>query len=54
VAPITIKTDRIDASVLARLYASGFLPEIWPPDERTQALRRQVGGETSWFASAHA
>jgi transposase len=42
VAPITIKTDRIDASVLARLYASGFLPEIWPPDERTQALRRQV------------
>jgi hypothetical protein len=32
----------IDASVLAQLYASGFLPEVWIPDEPTQALRRQV------------
>ncbi|MDR7222248.1 transposase [Aminobacter aminovorans] len=23
-------------------YASGFLPEVWIPDEPTQALRRQV------------
>ena len=42
IAYAKIKTDRIDASVLARLYASGFLPEVWVPDERTQALRRQV------------
>lgn len=42
IAPAKIKTDRIDAAVLARLYASGFLPEVWVPDERTQALRRQV------------
>jgi hypothetical protein len=35
-----IKTDTIDASVLAQLYASGFLPEVWIPDEPTQALRR--------------
>ena len=42
IAHAKIKTDRIDASVLARLYASGFLPEVWIPDERTQALRRQV------------
>jgi hypothetical protein len=42
IAHAKIKTDRIDASVLARLYASGFLPEVWAPDERTQALRRQV------------
>jgi transposase len=42
IAHAKIKTDRIDASVLARLYASGFLPEVWLPDERTQALRRQV------------
>ena len=26
----------------AQLYASGFLPEVWIPDEPTQALRRQV------------
>jgi transposase len=37
-----IKTDAIDAGVLAQLYASGFLPEVWIPDEPTQALRRQV------------
>jgi transposase len=37
-----IKTDKIDAAVLAQLYASGFLPEVWIPDENTQALRRQV------------
>ncbi len=42
IAHAKIKTDRIDASVLARLYASGFLPEVWAPDGRTQALRRQV------------
>jgi transposase len=42
IAHAKIKTDRIDASVLAQLYASGFLPEVWAPDERTQALRRQV------------
>ena len=42
IAHAKIKTDTIDASVLAQLYASGFLPEVWVPDEPTQALRRQV------------
>jgi transposase len=42
IAYAKIKTDTIDAGVLARLYASGFLPEVWIPDEPTQALRRQV------------
>ena len=42
IAHAKIKTDRIDAVVLAQLYASGFLPEVWIPDERTLALRRQV------------
>jgi hypothetical protein len=28
--------------VLAKLYASGFLPEVWAPDEPTQALRQRV------------
>jgi transposase len=37
-----IKSDTIDAGALAQLYASGFLPEVWIPDEPTQALRRQV------------
>jgi transposase len=42
IAHAKIKTDGIDAAVLAKLHASGFLPEVWVPDERTQALRRQV------------
>jgi transposase len=42
IAHAKIKTDTIDAGVLAQLFASGFLPEVWLPDEPTQALRRQV------------
>ena len=42
IAEARIKTDVIDATVLARLYASGFLPEVWIPDEATLGLRRQV------------
>ena len=38
IAYAKIKTDTIDAGVLAQLYASGFLPEVWIPDEPTQAL----------------
>ena len=36
-----IKTDTIDAKVLAQLYASGLLPEVGFPDGPTQALRRK-------------
>ncbi|GAV36029.1 transposase IS116IS110IS902 family protein [Roseomonas sp. TAS13] len=42
IAHAKIKTDAIDATVLARLYASGFLPEVWVPDAHTAALRREV------------
>jgi transposase len=46
IAHAKIKTDGIDAAVLAKLYATGFLPEVWVPDQRTQALRRQVARRT--------
>ncbi len=36
------KTDRRDARTLARLLASGFLEQVWSPDEETRALRRLV------------
>jgi transposase len=42
IAHAKIKTDKIDAAVLAQLHASGFLPEVWRADEATLALRRQV------------
>jgi transposase len=37
-----VKTDKIDAGVLANLYAAGFLPEVWTPDAETEQLRRLV------------
>ncbi|WP_239499004.1 MULTISPECIES: IS110 family transposase [Paraburkholderia] len=42
IAEARVKTDKIDAAILAQLYASGFLPQAWMPDETTQAMRRQV------------
>jgi transposase len=42
IAEAKVKTDKIDAAILAQLHASGFLPEVWIPDETTQVLRRQV------------
>lgn len=36
------KTDRIDARTLAQLLSSGFLPEVWMPDQATATLRREV------------
>jgi transposase len=46
IAEARVKTDVLDATVLARLYASGFLPEVWIPDEATLGLRRQVTRRT--------
>src|SRR5918995_2670031 len=42
IAHAKVKTDKIDAGTLAKLHASGFLPEVWMPDEATEALRRLV------------
>jgi transposase len=42
IADAKVKTDRIDAAVLARLHAAGYLPEVWQPDEATERLRRLV------------
>lgn len=41
-----VQTDKINASVLARLYASNFLPEVWMSDEITLALHGQVSGRS--------
>jgi transposase len=42
IAHARIKTDKIDAGVLASLRAADFLPEIWLPDAATERLRRLV------------
>lgn len=43
IAEAKIKTDKVDAAVLAQLLAADYLPSVWQPDERTQMLRRLVG-----------
>ena len=42
IAHAQVKTDKIDAGVLASLRAAGFLPEVWVPDADTERLRRLV------------
>jgi transposase len=42
IAYARVKTDKIDAVILARLHASGFLPEVWVADEDTSKRRRQI------------
>lgn len=36
------KTDRLDARVLAKLGAGGFLAAVWSPDEETRVRRRLI------------
>ena len=50
IASAKVKTDKIDAAVLAKLHASGFLPEVWMPDEETEARRRVVAERTQLVA----
>jgi transposase len=40
IAYARVKTDKIDAAMLARIHASGFLPEVWIADEATLEQRR--------------
>jgi transposase len=47
IASAKVKTDRIDARVLAQLGAADFLPEVWSPDEATRALRRRIAHRSS-------
>ncbi|MFC7539202.1 IS110 family transposase [Siccirubricoccus deserti] len=42
IAYARVKTDKIDATLLAKLHASGFLPEVWVADDTTLAKRRLI------------
>jgi Transposase len=42
IAEAKVKTDKVDAAVLAGLLAADYLPAVWLPDEATFALRRRV------------
>ena len=38
IAHARVKTDKVDAKILAQLHAAGFLPEVWAADDETLAL----------------
>ena len=42
IAHARVKTDKVDAKILAQLHAAGFLPEVWSADDETLNLRRLV------------
>ena len=42
IASAKIKTDKVDAQVLAQLLAADFIAEVWVPDPTMRALRRRV------------
>lgn len=42
IAEAKVKTDEVDARVLAELLAADYLPGVWIADDETHALRRQV------------
>ena len=40
IAQSKIKTDKVDALVLAQLLRVGYLPKVWTPDAQTRQLRQ--------------
>jgi len=43
IAQAKVKTDKVDAHVLAQLLRCDFLPAVWQPDEATRQLRELTG-----------
>lgn len=43
IAQARVKTDKIDARVLAQLLRADFLPAVWQPDPATAHLRQPAG-----------
>jgi transposase len=43
IAQAKVKTDKVDAYVLAQLLRCDFLPAVWQPDEATRRMRELCG-----------
>ena len=50
IAQAKVKTDKVDAKVLAQLLRCDFLPTVWEPDEATQEMRRWTSRRASLVA----
>jgi transposase len=47
IATAKVKTDKVDACVLAQLLRCDYLPRVWQPDAATQELRRLTAHRAS-------
>ena len=47
IAEAKVKTDKVDAMVLAQLLRCDFLPRVWQPDEATSLLRELTSRRTA-------
>jgi len=47
IAEAKVKTDKVDALVLAQLLRCDFLPRVWQPDEATSLLRELTSRRTA-------
>jgi len=43
IAQAKVKTDKVDAAVLAHLLRCDYLPDVWQPDPHTQRMRQLTG-----------
>ncbi|HEX6799968.1 MAG TPA: IS110 family transposase [Gemmatimonadaceae bacterium] len=50
IAEAKVKTDRVDALVLAQLLRTEYLPRVWTPDAATQRLRELTSRRASLVA----
>lgn len=47
IASAKVKTDKIDAKVLADLLRCGYLPEVWQPDPLTRLMRSMTSRKSA-------
>jgi len=50
IAKAKVKTDKVDAHLLAQLLRCDFLPAVWHPDEGTRRLRELTGRRSALVA----
>ena len=51
-APLAVKTDRIDARVLALLSQRDLVPAIWLPDPRVREEQSSPASGCTWSSTA--
>src|SRR6202035_2146838 len=54
IAEAKVKTDKVDAQVLAQLLAADYLPGVWLADEETHAFAPAGCASREHRAAAHA